>query len=75
MLILSASVTFTTLPGVDRLERIASFVAAGLAGATLLSAVVVLLKYETRVKQPYPYWPLDEAELMAYSVSTILFGR
>lgn len=69
--------TFTTLPGIDQVERVASFMAAGFAMATLVAAVIAVLNYRSRVQQAYGYWPLEDEELWVYSVSirmVILLG-
>ncbi|KAH9919695.1 uncharacterized protein B0H18DRAFT_1086572 [Fomitopsis serialis] len=50
--VLSASVTFISLPGVDDTCRLAGFVAIALSASSMISAVVALFRYKAEVEHP-----------------------
>ncbi|KAH9833855.1 uncharacterized protein C8Q71DRAFT_772821 [Rhodofomes roseus] len=50
--VLSASVTFISLPGLDDTCRIAGFVAIALSASSMISAVIALFRYKTEVEHP-----------------------
>lgn len=50
-IILSASVTFVTLPGLDSIARVAGFVAIMCSTASLASAVMALFRYKVNMER------------------------
>lgn len=54
-IILSASVTLITLPGLDNLGRIAGFVAILCSTASMISAVMALFRYKADVERTVVY--------------------
>ena len=49
---LSASVMFTSLPGLDDTCRLAGYVAIVLSASSMMSAIVALFRYKTEVEHP-----------------------
>ena len=49
---LSASVMFTSLPGLDDTCRLAGYVAIALSASSMISAIVALFRYKTEVEHP-----------------------
>lgn len=54
-IILSASVTLVSLPGLDNLGRIAGFVAILCSAASMISAVIALFRYKADVERAVVY--------------------
>lgn len=54
-IILSASVTFITLPGIDDVSRVAGFIAILLSASSLISAVIALFRYKSDIENPVAY--------------------
>jgi hypothetical protein len=54
-IILSASVTFITLPGIDDISRVAGLLAILLSASSLISAVIALFKYKSDIENPIAY--------------------
>ena len=54
-IILSASVTFITLPGIDDVSRVAGFLAILLSASSLMSAVIALFRYKSDIENPIAY--------------------
>ena len=54
-IILSASVTFITLPGIDDVSRVAGFIAILLSASSLISAVIALFRYKSDIENPIAY--------------------
>ncbi|KAI9508917.1 hypothetical protein F5148DRAFT_979083, partial [Russula earlei] len=54
-IILSASVTFITLPGIDDISRVAGFLAILLSASSLISAVIALFRYKSDIENPIAY--------------------
>jgi hypothetical protein len=53
--ILSASVTFITLPGIDDVSRLAGFLAILLSASSLIAAVIALFRYKSDIENPIVY--------------------
>lgn len=53
--ILSASVTFITLPGIDDVSRVAGFIAILLSASSLISAVIALFRFKADIENPIAY--------------------
>ncbi|KAI0307190.1 hypothetical protein B0F90DRAFT_534019 [Multifurca ochricompacta] len=68
-IILSASVTFITLPGIDDVSRVAGFLAILLSASSLISAVIALFRYKSDIEHPVVY-PRGEG-LVLLSVCSI----
>lgn len=51
-IVLSASVTFLSLPGLDNVSRIAGFVAILFASFSMASTVVALFRYKADLERP-----------------------
>lgn len=49
---LSASVMFTSLPGLVDTCRLAGYVAIALSASSMISAIVALFRYKTEVEHP-----------------------
>ena len=71
-IILSASVTFITLPGIDDVSRVAGFIAILLSSSSLISAVIALFRYKSDIENPIAY-PRGEG-LVLLSVCIILLS-
>lgn len=54
-IILSASVTFITLPGIDDVSRVAGLLAILLSASSLVSAVIALFRYKSDIENPIAY--------------------
>jgi hypothetical protein len=54
-IILSASVTFITLPGIDDISRVAGFLAILLSASSLISAVIALFRFKSDIENPIAY--------------------
>jgi hypothetical protein len=54
-IILSASVTFITLPGIDDVSRVAGFIAILLSASSLISAVIALFRFKSDIENPIAY--------------------
>ena len=68
--ILSASVTLLTLPGVDDISRIAGIVAILFSASSMVSAVFALFKYKAEMERSVMY--VSGEGLMVLSVRRIL---
>ena len=53
--ILSASVTFISLPGLDDVTRVAGFVAIILSASSMISAVIALFRYKSDIERTTTY--------------------
>ncbi|EMD40307.1 hypothetical protein CERSUDRAFT_130057 [Gelatoporia subvermispora B] len=53
--VLSASVTFITLPGLDDVTRLAGLVAIMFSASSIVSAVIALLRYKTDIERSSVY--------------------
>ncbi|KAF8505744.1 hypothetical protein F5888DRAFT_1604830, partial [Russula emetica] len=69
--ILSASVTFITLPGIDDVSRVAGFVAILLSASSLISAVIALFRYKSDIENPIAY-PRGEGLVLLSRRSVLL---
>lgn len=63
-IILSASVTFISLPGLDDLSRIAGLIAILCSTASMASTVVALFRYKTDVERSAQYYMAGEGLVM-----------
>lgn len=70
-IILSASVTFITLPGMDDVSRIAGFLAILLSASSLISAVIALFRYKSDIEHPIVY-PRGEGLILLSRRSVLL---
>lgn len=70
-IILSASVTFITLPGMDDVSRIAGFIAIFLSASSLVSAVIALFRYKSDIEHPAAY-PRGEGLILLSRRSVLL---
>ncbi|KAI9466985.1 hypothetical protein BJY52DRAFT_35421 [Lactarius psammicola] len=70
-IILSASVTFITLPGMDDVSRIAGFLAILLSASSLVSAVIALFRYKSDIEHPVAY-PRGEGLILLSRRSVLL---
>ncbi|KAI9448062.1 hypothetical protein H4582DRAFT_57962 [Lactarius indigo] len=70
-IILSASVTFITLPGMDDVSRIAGFIAIFLSASSLVSAVIALFRYKSDIEHPVAY-PRGEGLILLSRRSVLL---
>jgi len=69
--ILSASVTFITLPGIDDISRVAGFLAILLSASSLISAVIALFRYKSDIENPIAY-PRGEGLVLLSRRSVLL---
>ncbi|KAF8272452.1 hypothetical protein EI94DRAFT_1566271 [Lactarius quietus] len=70
-IILSASVTFITLPGIDDVSRISGFLAILLSASSLISAVIALFRYKSDIEHPVAY-PRGEGLVLLSRRSVLL---
>ncbi|KAI0268289.1 hypothetical protein BC834DRAFT_821316, partial [Gloeopeniophorella convolvens] len=70
-IILSASVTFISLPGIDDVSRIAGFIAILLSASSLVSAVITLFRYKSDIEHPVMY-PRGEGLVLLSRRSVLL---
>lgn len=70
-IILSASVTFITLPGLDDVSRISGFLAILLSAFSLISAVIALFRYKSDIEHPVAY-PRGEGLVLLSRRSVLL---
>jgi hypothetical protein len=70
-IILSASVSFITLPGIDDISRIAGFLAILLSASSLISAVIALFRYKSDIEHPVAY-PRGEGLILLTRRSVLL---
>ncbi|KAI0065971.1 hypothetical protein BV25DRAFT_1868650 [Artomyces pyxidatus] len=54
-IVLSASVTFISLPGLDDVARVAGFIAIILSASSLMSSVITLFRYKVDIERPPAY--------------------
>ena len=67
-MILSASVTFLSLPQLDDVPRLAGFLAIAFSASSMVSAVIALFRYKTEIDRTIVY--LGGEGLMVLSVSS-----
>ena len=70
-IILSASVTFITLPGLDDVSRVAGFVAILLSASSLISAVIALFRYKSDIENPIAYPRGEGLVLLSVSIMSL----
>jgi len=70
-IILSASVTFITLPDIDDVSRISGFLAILLSAFSLISAVIALFRYKSDIEHPVAY-PRGEGLILLSRRSVLL---
>jgi len=63
-IILSASVTFMTFPGLDNVARIAAFVAILCSAASMTASVIALFRYKADMERTMWHYDMGGAGLM-----------
>ena len=68
-IVLSASVTLVSLPGLDNLGRIAGFVAILCSAASMISAVIALFRYKADVERAVVYMGGEGLVMLSVSLT------
>lgn len=70
--VLSASVTFLSLPGLDNVARTSGMVAVVFAAFSLVSTGVAILRHKTDLGRPIPHVGIEGLMVISVSTATLL---
>lgn len=74
-IVLSASVTFLSLPGLDNIARVSSFIAILGSVASMASSVIALLRYKADIERPTPTLTGEGMILLSVSAHLHIYHR
>jgi hypothetical protein len=74
-IILSASVTFMSFPGLDHIARLAGFVAILCSAASMTASVIALFRYKADMERTVWHYDMGGAGLMITVCHQIVLAR